>query len=197
MAPLAAENNGRHCCTPRTFRAALGEAVASDGWNLVGALVDLEGDSFSTDYHLRDFAGEAPPIVLVRWVAQRLDAIWVRARIPSLFGFHPSGSELEKSLLDVGFLAVSTQDHKRFAYPFLCTDYYRRTGLTFGSPGPEESLKAAIASSFWKALLSAPDELSDYRQDVYHPGAGVWMHFACAHGDLSYSESEDELEGGV
>lgn len=167
-----------------------GKPATHGDFTFVPAAVELDGNGFSTDFHLRDVAGERPPAILARPIEQQYDAAWVRARLPCVFGFTPQLSEVEKSLLDVGFVAVAVGTS--IGIPFICTDYYGRTGLMFSPDGPDQGTRAKIASAFWSVLLQLPDDLIDFDATVYHPGAGVWMHFGCEDGELSYSESEDE-----
>jgi hypothetical protein len=110
--------------------------------------------------------------------------------LPRVFHFTPEKSEIEKSLLDVGFVAVPAQS--AFGFPFLCADNYGRTGLMFSPNGPEKEIQEKIAAAFWSLLLQSPDDVADFEATAYHPGAGIWMHFGCENGEPSYSESADE-----
>jgi hypothetical protein len=110
-----------------------------------------------------------------------------------VFGFVPEIAEVEKTLLDVGFVAVP--EGSSVGIPFVCTDYYGRTGLTFSPEGPDSSIQALIARAFWSLLLQEPEELADFSAKVYHPGTGNWMHFGCEHGEPYCEEttsSDDE-----
>jgi len=167
-----------------------GKPATHGDFTFVPATVELEGNGFSTDFHLRDVAGERPPAILARPIKHQYDAAWVRGRLPHVFGFTPELSEVEKSLLDVGFVAIAAGG--LVGFPFICTDYYGRTGLMFSPVGPDQDTQAKIAAAFWSLLLQSPDDLADFEATVYHPGAGVWMHFGCEDGEPSYSESEDE-----
>jgi hypothetical protein len=168
----------------------LGQPRTHAGFTFVPAAVELDGNGFSADFDLRDVAGERLPSVLARPIELQYDAAWVRARLPRVFGFTPELSEVEKSLLDVGFIAVAAGS--LVGIPFICTDYYGRTGLMFSPDGPDQHTQAKIAGAFWSLLLQEPDDLADFEATVYHPGAGIWMHFGCENGEPSYRESEDE-----
>lgn len=159
------------------------------GFTFVPAAVELDGNGFSTGYYLGDFAVPPPPVLGVP-IQQQFDAAWVRARLPVVFGFTPELPEAEKSLLDVGFVAVA--EGSSVGLPFFCTDHYGHTGLMFSPKGPEQETQAKIAAVFWDLLLQSPDDVTDFRAADYHPGAGIWMHFCCEDGAPSYSESEDE-----
>jgi hypothetical protein len=173
-----------------TLQNVFGKPATHNGFTFVPAAVELNGDRFSTDFHLRDSAGERPPAILARPIEQQYDAAWVRARLPQVFGFTPELSEVEKSLLNVGFVAVAAGSSVGF--PFLCTDYYGRTGIMFSPEGPDQDTQAKIAAAFWSLMLQAPDDLANFEATVYHPGASVWMHFGCQDGEPSYEESENE-----
>jgi hypothetical protein len=173
-----------------TLQNVFGKAATAQGFTFVPAAVELDGNGFSTEFYLRDWAGQRPPAILARPIQQRYDAAWVRARLPRVFNLTPEKSGIEKSLLDVGFVAVPTES--AVGFPFVCTDYYGRTGLMFSTKGPGQNTQEKIAAAFWSLLLQSPDDVADHETAVYHPGAGVWMHFGCEGGEPSYSESEDE-----
>jgi len=176
-----------------TLHDVIGRPASHSGVTFVPALVELDGTMFSTEFYLRDFAGPQPPVVLAGPMQQQFDAAWVRARLPVVFGFVPEVAEVEKALLDVGFVAVP--ERSSVGIPFVCTDYYGRTGLTFSPEGPDRAIQALIARAFWPLLLQEPDELADFSARVYHPGTGNWMHFGCEHGEPYCEEStssEDE-----
>jgi hypothetical protein len=167
-----------------------GKPATHDGFTFVPAMVELDGNGFSTDFYLRDSAGEQPPTILAQPIEKRFDAAWVRARLPCEFGFTPELSKVEKSLLDVGFVAVAMGS--AVGYPFICIDHYGRTGLMFSPEGPDQNTQAKIAEAFWSLLLKAPNDVLDFKATVYHSGAGIWMHFGCEDGEPSYRESEEE-----
>jgi hypothetical protein len=173
-----------------TLQNVFGKAATAEGFTIVPAAVELDGRSFSSGYFLCDWGGQRPPAILARPIKQQYDAAWVRARLPRVFHFTPDISEIEKSLPNVGFVAVRAES--AVGFPFICTDYYGRTGLMFSPNGPEQDTQKKIAAAFWSLLLQSPDDVADFETTVYHPGAGVWMHFGCNHGEPSYSESEDE-----
>jgi hypothetical protein len=110
-----------------TLLNVFGTPARQEGFTFVAAAVELAGDGFSSEFYLRDFAGDRPPPLLRRPLEQQYDAAWVRARLPRVFGFTPEVAEVEKALLDVGFVAIP--EGKKMGFPFVCTDYYGRTGL--------------------------------------------------------------------
>jgi hypothetical protein len=149
----------------------------------------LNGRSFRTDYRLCDHFDVPVPSVLRYPVDQGFDAAWVRARLPSVFGFTPEPTEVEKTLLCVGFAAVT--EGGSICYPFICTDHYGRSALMFSDEGPEEAVKRSIADAFWGALVQYPDDLTDFEERVYHPGAMVWLNYGCESGHLYCEESKE------
>lgn len=167
-----------------------GKPATHCGFTFVPSAVELSGNGFSTDFQLRDVAWGRPPAILDRPIEQQYDAAWVRARLPRVFAFTPELSGVEKSLLDAGFVAVAAGTS--IGFPFVCTDNCGRTGLMFSSDGPDQDIQAKIAAAFWSLLLQSPDDLADFEATVYHPGAGVWMHFGCKNGEPSYDEFEEK-----
>jgi hypothetical protein len=166
-----------------------GKPARRDGYTFMPAHVELDGSSFSLEYRLSDQLGDRLPPALRLPVSQGIDAAWVRARIPNVFGFTPEPAEIEKSLLYSGFVAV-TED-RSVCYPFLCTDHYGRAALMFSNDGPEEAVKRAIADAFWGALAQDPGDLADFEERVYHPGAMMWLNYGCQSGRVYCDESEE------
>src|SRR5262245_52624838 len=104
-----------------SLQNVFGRPATHDGFNFVPAALELDGNGFSANFYLRDSAGDRPPAILGRPLEQQYDAAWVRARLPRVFGFTPELSQVEKSLLDVGFVAVTVGS--TIGFPFICTDY--------------------------------------------------------------------------
>jgi hypothetical protein len=167
-----------------------GKPTTYGGFTFVPAAVKLDGNGFSIEFYLRDSAGERPPAILTRPIEQQYDVAWFRARLPRVYGFTPERSDVEKSLLDIGFVAVAAGGS--VGVPFVCTDYSGRTGIMFSPQGPDQDSQVTIATAFWSLLLQTPDDVVDFEATVYHPGAGIWMHFGCKDGEPCYSESEDK-----
>lgn len=153
------------------------------------AHVELDGAGFDLDYRLGDHMSGREPPVLRHPVENSFDAAWVRARIPGTFGFTPEKAEAEKALLDVGFVAVP--EGEVVCYPFVCTDHYGRTGLMFSDDGPDEAIKRSIAAGFWGLLAQEPEDVADFDERVYHPGAGVWLNYGCQDGHVYCDESNE------
>jgi hypothetical protein len=171
------------------FDHPLGRKAESEGWTLLPCIGTLEGDRFSPSHRLMDHIDVATaPAVLKSALAGGWDAAWVRARLARAFAYEPVVSEVEKSLLCECFVASREDD----AYLFECLDYYGKTSVVFSPNGPERAIQDAIASAFWAVLLREPDDLADFQARVFHPGAGVWLDYACKHGELSLEEREDD-----
>jgi hypothetical protein len=81
-------------------------------------------------------------------------------------------------------LSLRLHELGNLTVPFECSDYYGESGLTFSSvKAPDEAIQRAIAEAFWGLLLSAPTDLSDYEDRLYHSGAGVWLLFGVESGE--------------
>jgi hypothetical protein len=118
------------------------------------------------------------------------DAAFVRARIPSIFGYAPIYvEEEEKALIMEEFVAVLPDG--KTAIPFACRDYYGRSSLMFSADGPEEILQAQIADAFWELISSDPSALNDFEQIVFHYGTGRWLHYGCNNGVVYCDESDE------
>jgi hypothetical protein len=172
-----------------TFDRPLGRKAESHGWTLLPCIGTLEGDTFSASHLLSDYVDVAQaPAVLKRPLAGGWDAAWVRARLQRAFAYEPAVAEVEKSLLSECFVAICEDD----AFLFECADYYGRTGLVFSPKGPAKATQDRIARAFWSILLREPDDLADFEARVFHPGAGVWLHYACEGGEPSLEQTEDD-----
>lgn len=162
---------------------------------IVPAQVELEGRSFRSSFPLAVVPASRIPAVLKRPIANQYDVAWVRARLPHAFGVWPEQSEIEKTLLCEGFVAViQGQDETEGpieAIAFWCSDHYGKTSLIFSDAEQDEVAKAAAADAFWSVLLSEPEMLEDFEATVRHLGAGVNLHFGCDNGQPFCHESAD------
>jgi hypothetical protein len=162
-----------------------GRAAESKGLLFVPARIRLTGTRFSLEHYFQKHA-KFPRVC----ISELADAAFVRARIPSIFGYTPTyDDDHEKALLSDGFVAVLCDG--KTAIPFECTDHYGRSALMFSADGPEDDVKQQVADAFWEIIASQPDALDDCEQAVFHPGAGVWMHYGCKHGQLLVDESDE------
>jgi hypothetical protein len=171
-----------------TLHNVIGPARIGEKFKFVPVIMELTGGVSSTAYRLRDATGPFPPEI-ARLIAQRTDALWVSARIRAEFLIDPS-SEAEKTSIDVGFAAAPIQNPTSVLL-FSCCDYYLRTGLIFGGGEPAQATRAEIAGDFWRLLLRNPDQTADFEGEMYHPGAGVQMHFACRGGAFEFWETNN------
>lgn len=171
-----------------TLLNVYGIPVRGGGYTFMPADVGLEGDGGSLDHRLGDHCGDQGPPSLRFPIRHGFDAAWVRARIPHAFGFTPGPSEVEKTLVHLGFAAVTGDGSA--CYPFVCMDHYGRTALLFGDPGPEAAVRRAIAEAFWDVLARDPDDLADFEQRVDHPGAVEGLNYGCRSGHVYRDQPE-------
>lgn len=172
-----------------TLGNVCGVPACRDGFTFMPADVSLAGTSFRLSFRLAEHLGDLAPAVLRLPLKEAFDAAWVRARIPGVFGYEPEVAGVEKALLYAGFVAV-TEDRSA-AYPFVCIDHYGKSALIFSDEGPEEAIQREIAAAFWWTLLENPEELTDFEERVYHPGASIWLTYGCKFGHLYCDESEN------
>jgi hypothetical protein len=162
-----------------------GRSAKSNGFTFVPAKVPLSGTMFSREHNFEEHS-KFPRAHIPEFA----DAAFVRARIPCIFGYTPVyDEEHEKALLSDGFVAVLPDSNT--AIPFECSDYYGRTGLVFSENGPDEGIRRQIADAFWVIVASDSDNLDDFEQTVFHPGACVWMHYRCKNGEVYCDESDE------
>jgi hypothetical protein len=172
-----------------TFSGARGHSASHEGWAFSAGIGQPEGSSFKTSHRLREFVAlDDAPEVLRRPLEERYDAAWVRARLPRVFGYEPSVSDVEKSLLWEAFSATHTNGD---VYVFCCVDHYGKSGLMFSDAGPEAAIKDSIAHAFWSLILANPNDLADYQVRMFHDGAGVWLDYECRAGHLSLTETPE------
>ena len=158
------------------------------GYTIVPADVELNGNSFSPSFPLRGMPSTLIPPILRLPIEKHYDVSWVRGRLPHAFGISPKPSEMEKTLLGTGFVAVP--DGQEQAVAFECSDYYGRTSLMFSYEETDEDLKSQVANAFWLILLAEPEKLEDFEATVLHLGAPVTMRFGCRDGEPFYEETK-------
>jgi len=107
----------------------IGRPAKYGGVTIVPAEVELEGMSFSPSYPLAEIPVDRIPPILRLPIERHYDVAWVRARLPHAFGISPVPTEIEKTLLSVGFVAVA--DGQEEGVAFECSDYYGKTSLIF------------------------------------------------------------------
>ena len=174
------------------------EAVLSSDWSFVVASIKLEGDVFYPSSPLAHYVDslwiDAQPAELL---SRGLDAIWVRARLKSIFGVDstPENERIEKSLSSYAFVAVKDDDDDgvSLAIPFDCEDYYGKTRLCFSPHETDSELMESVAYDFWWLLTRGVD-LADYEDRAFHLGASIWMVYGCKEGKAFYYEEEPDEE---
>src|SRR5690242_10266700 len=83
-----------------------GRAAKHGGFTIVPADVELEGMMFRRSFWLNQLPSDRIPPVLRVPLAEQFDVAWVRGRLPMAFGCTPEPSEVEKTFLLQGFVAV-------------------------------------------------------------------------------------------
>jgi hypothetical protein len=165
----------------------LGRRVAEGDWTFIACVGKPDGTSFSFTHQLAEHTeASQAPLSLRDPLVEGYAAAWVRGRLPIVFGHEPAPPEVEKTLLHETFAAARGGE----AFVFHCADHYGRTALLFSDDGPAEPTKDAIAAAFWRVLLKDPEDLANFRLRVFHPGAGVWLEYACEQGVVSRTESD-------
>jgi hypothetical protein len=173
-----------------TLHDVYGRPARHAGLTIVPADVELHGTMFRPSFPLHELTADGLPRVLRGPVAGQFDVAWVRARLPVAFGRTPERSEVEKTFLSQGFVAVPDGADEGLA--FECSDYYGKTSLTFSEAEDDKGLKARVADSFWSILLSEPDALADFRGRFHHDGAGVTLEYGCELGEPYCVQLDDD-----
>lgn len=172
-----------------------------EGISIAAATVELLGSSFSFSHNLADYLkAKKPSPDLRNLLLDGSDGSWVRGRIERVFLVQSPEEEDrgEKSGLYSSFIAVCPQaDGTMLGIPFECTDYYLRTTLMFSEQEdpPPSALTDRIGEAFWSLLLADPHDLPEYRDTMYHSGAGIWMLFGIEDGQPFVEEQDDEPRG--
>jgi hypothetical protein len=170
----------------------LGIARDAGEWSFAAGRVELAGDSIATGPRLEALLSAHHPEVLRLLPEPDTDAIWVRARIEAMFGTRspPEDQRVEKSLMEFGFVAKRERSGAEVAIPFVCSDYYGSSALSFARAVPALD-QDAIGDAFW-GLIASGRKLADYRDRAYHVGAGVWMAYGCTNGSLFIEYPEED-----
>jgi hypothetical protein len=135
----------------------IGSPIRTRTFYLVPALFEFDfGTEGQAEYPLIDFKTELHPTPSM-FTSEELDnetllTYWVRARIPSVFGFSPIGGwDLpSEDFLDLGFLAVRNDTSMT---PFRCIDRGFGPVLKFRKTETKTIFKQSIAEAFWNLLL--------------------------------------------
>ncbi len=180
------------------FNIRHGEFIDVDGppqrhndITFIPARIALSGTWFQSAFDLKDCVSDFPAGTKAI-VHPGDDAPWVLGRLMRLFATQqiPEEDRGEKTCFYSSFLAV-LHNNGNLAVPFECSDYYGRTALTFSTDdSPDEEVRKAIANSFWALLLADPTNVEDYKDKMYHSGAGVWISFGIENGEPFMTESD-------
>lgn len=169
-------------------------SIARDSgeWSFAAARVELAGGSFDIGPRLEPILAARLPAVLHLLPEPGTDAIWARARIEALFGIAspPENQRIEKSLMEFGFVAKREQSGHAVVIPFVCSDYYGKSALSFAEAVPISDVQA-IGDAFW-GLITSGGKLAEYRDRAYHIGAGVYMEYGCTNGNLFLEYPEED-----
>lgn len=158
---------------------AFGRPAEYDGMKFMSAAVEIEESTGSTEQHFRDHPDFKHANAIPYY-----DVAFIRARIPRLFGYVPQPAEREKTFLCDGFVAVFKELE---CVPFVCTDYYGRTGLEFSQLVPDD-LKVSIAARFWSLFLADGDDVEDYEFVVEEYGFSPRVTLGCRDGEICAEE---------
>ena len=123
-----------------------------------------------------------------------LDALWVRARLPSLFGYRPIQiAEGRPQLLNAGFVAIfETADKKHEMIPFILTDSYCELCTIIISSNVSSGLRAKIANLFWKLIVVRGQD-EDFRSE----GIMGWANTDNSYGGECEVFKEVGLHNGI
>jgi hypothetical protein len=148
------------------------------------ARIELSGSMFTPRHPLVEWLKATQRELLSE--LGTFDAVWVRGRITHLFGVHSLDADdrPEKSFSFFSFVAVVDDGTKQIAVPFECSDSYGRSALTFSEEpeSPPPGLMALISAAFWELLLDAPEDVADFADTTFHPGACIDIRFGIVEG---------------
>jgi hypothetical protein len=166
--PFALEARGSSCMDHGVL-VEFGYLLDVVGWSrrrggihIVPALVEITDAKLQPELLLRDCPAKKPAGSKGNYQG---DAVWVRARLPIVFGFAPERivGDIRPYLLDVGFCAVLEDPRHGFqAIPFACRDSLLWSGLIFSHRGPNARTRRRIARAFWGILNGPPQGLSNF-----------------------------------
>src|SRR5258706_4224859 len=88
------------------LRDVVGRPAKHCGCTIVPAKLALEGGTLPSSFQLSELPADRIPPVLRVAIDKQFDVAWVRARLPVVFGWAPEPSEMEKTFLLQGFVAV-------------------------------------------------------------------------------------------
>ena len=148
----------------------VGHAVTRDGLTFVHAVLWTADDWEGSGVPLTDYSTAYLPLGFQPGefnLLESTNAIWVRARLPMVFGFAPPTSKraTRRQFLDVGFIAYLPDQEPRFI-PFVCTDIELNAELRFNR-SLDRNIRDRIAEAFWYLLVDAPENLATFRDRLW------------------------------
>jgi len=117
-----------------------------------------------------EFCSDQPP-----------DGLWVRSRLPVVFGYLPLHvGDGRPNLLDHGFVAVIDAGTDPVAVPFACADDCCCACRLVMSQAEQPALRARVARCFWELLALQGGDGQDFRTEGLE-----WTYF------FNYDDSEE------
>lgn len=183
------------------LRDVVGRPATSGGFTFVPALL-WTADSWgvaASACPLEDYSTHYLPLGKQQDGHNELEysnALWVRARLPIVFGFAPPtcSRPIRTTFLNAGFVGITEVARDRVtAVPFVCTDdeFEFRTELRFGM-NTDECTRLCIAAAFWELLACEPDAIASYAD---------WIWLSDGHGPnasiVGYWSGEFQVRGQV
>ncbi|BCL39467.1 hypothetical protein [Nostoc sp. MS1] len=167
------------------FHQILGKSAQNAGFAFIAVLGDLENGTQVNTYPNVDekfvfplsnyIDDKSTDILLIDTdvFAEPVNEVWVRARVPAIFGFNILFSQFvpdyKYGLIGQTFIACeqkSTGDWE--AYLFICEGYNLSAKLRFY---PDDSLietYKSIAKAFWELLLLEPEHICTFCDGYLH-----------------------------
>jgi hypothetical protein len=167
------------------FHQILAPSVQHAGFTFIPVLGDLGGElevasykrsGESSVYPLSDYLWRRSLGILEEVqdsFEESIDALWVRARIPSVFGSHflvsPAVPDYKYGLIEQTFMACELRSQDEWtAYPFICEDYNLCSSLRFNSDDTLTEVYGRIAEAFWSLLLDDSDRVCEFNAGYLH-----------------------------
>ncbi|QLE42003.1 hypothetical protein FD723_17310 [Nostoc sp. C052] len=167
------------------FHQILGQCAQYGGFVFIALLGDLGSELEIISYQrvgedpmfsLSDYIEGQPPSILQRChdlFGESVNAVWVRARIPAVFGSNIlislSIPDYKYALIEQMFVACELGSNGDWiAYPFICGDYNLSAELRFYPDDSSTEIYERIAKAFWELLLLEPKRVCSFRDGYLH-----------------------------
>lgn len=195
------------------FHQILGQCAQNGGFVFIALLGDLGSELEIISYRrvgedpmfpLSDYIEGQPPSIVHRChdlFGESVNAVWVRARIPAIFGSNIlislSVPDYKYALIEQMFVACELGSNGDWiAYPFICEDYNLRAGLRFYPDGSSTEIYECIAKAFWELLLLEPKRVCAFRDGYLHyneMGDEEWHNVVFKHSRFSIEITDSPL----